>query len=295
MAARSVWKGHVRFSLVTIPVKAYTATATGGGRIHLNQLHGNLPSGEECGARIRYMKFCPTHGEVPANEIVSGYQVSKDRYVIVDPAEVDKLRPANERAINIEAFLDKERIEPRFYNDKTYFLVPDGAAGKRPYALLLRVMADENKIAFAQGVFQNREQIMALRPRGRLLVANFLSYADELKSPAEFEDEAPEVEVPKQELDIARTLVAQLSPEEFDLAAYKDRYEERLKQLIEAKVAGEEVVAAPEEEPAPVINLMEALQKSLQQAQAAAKPPKQVAAGTAGKRAAGGARKRKSS
>lgn len=294
MAARSVWKGHVRFSLVTIPVKAYTGTATGGGRIHLNQLHGNLPSGEDCGARIRYMKFCPTHGEVPSNEIVTGYEVSKDRYVIVNPEEVDKLRPANERAIGIEAFLDKEAIDPRFYNDKTYYLVPDGAAGKRPYALLLRVMNDQKKIAFAQGVFQNREQIMALRPHGRLLVANFLSYADQLKNPAEFEGEVPEVEVAKQELDIAKTLVAQLSQEDFDIGAYKDRYEERLKQLIDAKVAGQELVAAPEEEPAPVINLMEALQKSLQEAQAAAKPPRQVAAGTAGKRAAA-SRKRKTS
>src|SRR5690606_41039717 len=102
-AARSVWKGHIRFSLVTIPVKAYTATATGGGRTHLNQLHGNLPNGEECGARIRYMKYCPTHGEVPGNEIVSGYQGAKDQYVVIDPSEVEKLRPPNERAIGIQA------------------------------------------------------------------------------------------------------------------------------------------------------------------------------------------------
>ena len=119
-------------------------------------------------------------------------------------------------------------------------------------------------------------------------------YADELKNPAEFEGEVPEVDVPKQELQIARTLVAQLSPEEFDITSFKDRYEDRLKQLIDAKVAGEQVMAAPEEEPAPVINLMEALQKSLQQAQEAAKPPKKVAAGTAGKKAAA-ARKRKTS
>jgi DNA end-binding protein Ku len=294
MAARSVWKGHVRFSLVTIPVKAFTGTATGGGRIHLNQLHGNLPNDEECGARIRYMKYCPTHGEVPNNEIVSGYQVSKDQYVVIDTAEVDKLRPANERAIGIEAFLDEDAIEPRFYNGKTYYLVPDGMAGKRSYNLLVRLLNEEKKLAFAQGVFQNREQIMALRSRGRLLVANFLSYTDELKHPGEFEGEVPESDVPDKEMEIARTLVAQLTPEKFDLSEYKDRYEERLQKLIEAKVAGQEIVAAPEEEPAPVINLMEALQKSLQEAQAAAKPAKQVAPGTAGKRAAA-SRKRKSS
>src|SRR5690606_8926836 len=92
MAARSVWKGHIRFSLVTIPVKAYTATASGGGRIHLNQLHARGPDGEECGSRIRYMKYCPVHGEVASSEIISGYQVDKDRYVVIDTDEVEKLR-----------------------------------------------------------------------------------------------------------------------------------------------------------------------------------------------------------
>ena len=305
MASRSVWKGHVRFSLVTIPVKAYTAAAGGGGRVHLNQLHGRLPTGEPCGARIRYMKYCPTHGEIPSSEIVSGYEIAKDQYAVIDPDEVDKLRPENERAVNIEAFLDPGQVEPRMFSGKTYFLVPDGVVGKKPYALLMRAMAEQDKVAFAQGVFQNREQIMVLRPRGRLLVANFLSYADELKDPAEFEPEVPEVEVPKAEVDLAKTLLAQLAKPDFDLAEYKDKYEERLRQLIDAKVEGQEVVAAPSHEEAqPVINLMEALQKSLAEAKAAgggggkapAKPPKQVAPGTAGKRsAASGARKRKTS
>lgn len=299
MAARSVWKGHIRFSLVTIPVKAYTAAASGGGRIHLNQLHGSLSSGEPCGARIRYMKYCPVHGEVPNSEIVSGFEIAKDQYAVIDPGEVDKLRPANERAIGIEAFLDEDAVEPRYFNGKTYFLVPDGAVGKKPYALLMRAMTEEGKVAFAQGVFQTREQIMMLRPRGRLLVANFLSYNKELKNPAEFDPEVPEVEVPEAEVNLAKTLLGQLSPKTFDLSDYRDLYEERLQTLIDAKVAGQEVVAAPtEEEPAPVINLMEALQKSLEEAKAAsgapAKPAKQVAPGTAGKRAAA-SRKRKTS
>lgn len=299
MASRSVWSGHVRFSLVTIPVKAYTATASGGGRIRLNQLHGHTGNGEDCGARIKYMKYCPVHGEVGSDEIVSGYQLDKDRYVVIDTDELEKLRTPAEKAIGIEAFVDRDALEPRHYNGKSYFLVPDGVVGRKPYALLMRALSEENKVAFAQGVFQRREQIMLLRPHGRLLVANFLAYENEMKNPAEFEGEAPEVELPKQEVDLAKTLLAQLTDENFDLGRYRDEYEHKLEKLIEAKVAGEEIVAAPaEEEEAPVINLMEALQKSLAEAKgkaaASARPPKQAAPSTAQKRKAA-SRKRKSS
>src|SRR5690606_14048877 len=131
----------------------------------------------------------------------------------------------SDRAIGIEAFIDKETLEPRYYNGKSYFLVPDGVVGRKPYALLMRAMSEENKVAFAQGVFQNREQIMLLRPHGKLLVANFVAYEQELKNPAEFEGEVPEVEVPRNEVDLAKTLLAQLTREEFDLSEYKDEYE----------------------------------------------------------------------
>ena len=221
MASRSVWKGHIRFSLVTIPVKAYTAAASGGGKIHLNQLHGQSSDGQDCGSRIKYLKYCPVHGEVPSSEIVSGYQVDKDRYVIIDTDEIEKLRKPSDRAIGIEAFIDKDELPPRYYNGKSYFLVPDGVVGRKPYALLMRAMVEEKKVAFAQGVFQSREQIMLLRPQGKLLVANFIAYEGEMKNPAEFEPEVSDIDVPKTEVDLAKTLVAQLTRKKFDLAKYQ--------------------------------------------------------------------------
>jgi DNA end-binding protein Ku len=288
MAARSVWKGFIRFSLVSIPVKAYTGTASGGGRITLNQLHA------DCGARIKYQKTCPVHGEVKTDEIVSGYEFSKDQYVTITPDELAKLRSKSDKTIGIEAFVESDAVEPRYYNGRMMYLVPDGVVGRKPYAMVHRLMVEENKVAFATGVFNNRDQIMLIRPQGKLLAATFLCYQEEVRPPAEFEPEVPDVEVEKKEMDLARTLVAQLTEETFDFGSYKDPYDAALEKLVEAKVAGKEIVAPPEEEVPQVINLMEALQKSLDQSKAKAKPPKIAAAASAAK-APAAAKKRKSS
>ncbi|HEY7086749.1 MAG TPA: Ku protein [Tepidisphaeraceae bacterium] len=290
MAARSVWKGYIRFSLVSVPVKAYTANESGGGKITLNQLH------KECGSRIKYQKVCPTHGEVAQADIVSGYEVSDDQYVMIDPEEVAKLRSKSDKTIGIEAFIDKDEIEARYFNGKMLYLVPDSPIGKKPYAMMHRLMVEEKKVAFATGVFSNKEQILLLRPVGRLIGASFLSYQGQIRSPQEFEPEVPEVEVEKKELELARTLINQLSQDDFDFGSYKDNYEVALEKLIEAKVAGKELVASPEEAEPQVINLMEALQKSLDQAKSKAKPAKIAAPSTADRGAeAATKRKRKTS
>lgn len=287
MAARSVWKGFIRFSLVSIPVKAYTATASGGGKISLNQLH------KDCGARIKYQKVCSVHGEVKADEIISGYEFSKDQYVTIDPEELVKLRSKSDRTIGIETFIPRDAVEPRYYSGKMLYLVPDGMVGKKPYAILHQIMSQEKKVAFSTGVFSNKEQIMVLRPVGKLIAATFLSYQEEVRSPAEFEPEAPDVEVEKKELDLARMLVGQLTEDKFDFGSYKDSYDAGLEKLVEAKVAGKEIVASPTEEEPQVINLMEALQKSLDTAKAKVKPPKIAAPSTADREAADAAPKRK--
>lgn len=275
MAARSVWKGYIRFSLVSIPVKAYTGTASGGGKITLNQLH------KDCGARIKYQKVCPVHGELKAEDIVSGFEFSKDQYVMIDAEEIAKLRSKSDKTIGIEAFIPKDSVEPRYYNGRMMYLVPDGPIGKKPYAMLHQIMSQEKRVAFSTGVFSNKDQVMVLRPVGKLIAATFLSYAEEVRSPAEFEPEVPDVEVEKKELDLARTLVNQLSEDKFDFAKYHDTYDAALEKLVEAKVAGKEIVAPPSEEEPQVINLMEALQKSLDAAKAKAKPPKIAAPATA--------------
>src|SRR6266446_1515260 len=120
MAARSSWKGFLKLSLLSVPVKAYTATAGGGSEIHLNQIHA------ECNSRIQYKKVCPIHGEVKSDEIVSGYEYSKGQYVLIDTDELGKLRTEDDKAINIDTFINAEALDPIYYQGKTYYLIPDG-------------------------------------------------------------------------------------------------------------------------------------------------------------------------
>ena len=296
MASRTIWKGFIQFSLVSVPVKAYTATASGGGgRVSLNQLH------KDCNSRIQYKKTCPVHGEVPGDQIVSGYEFADNQYVVIESDELEKIRSPRERAINIEGFVDEEAVDPAYLSGKTWYLVPDGPIGQKPYGLLRRVMVESKRNAFARVVISGKQQLIMLRPLGSLIAGSMLSYDAEVKSPEEFEKEVVEIEVSPGELQLAKTLTDSLAMREFDLAAYKDDYAEKLGQLIEAKVSGKQVVAPPSEEPAQVINLMEALQKSLEQskrsgaaaAAAKGKPPRLTAPTTAEKASTG--RKRKTS
>jgi DNA end-binding protein Ku len=291
MAARSVWKGYIKLSFVTVPVAAYSGSDSDRGKITLNQIH------KECGARVKYQKVCPNHGELKADEIVSGFEVEEGRYVTIDPEEIGKLRSKNEKTITIESFIANDAIEPRYYSGRMMYLVPE-TIGKRPYMMLHQIMSQEKKVGFATGVFNNKQQIMVLRPVGKLIAATFLSYQSEVRTPAEFEPQVADVTVDQKELDLARLLVNKLAAEQFNFGAYKDRYNEELEKLVEAKVAGKQIVAAPAENEPQVINLMEALQKSVDAAKASAKPAKLAAPGTADRRAASAEapkRKRKSS
>src|SRR5437667_6860512 len=128
MAARSSWKGFLKLSLVSVPVKAYTATSGGGGEIHLNQLHA------ECNSRINYKKTCPVHGEVASDQIVSGFEHSKGQYVIVDTDELEKLRTEDDKASSIDTFVPAGTLDPIYSTGKTYYLIPDGPVAKKPYA-----------------------------------------------------------------------------------------------------------------------------------------------------------------
>jgi DNA end-binding protein Ku len=293
MASRSVWSGYIRFSLVTVPVKAYTAAASGGGEISLNQLH------KECNSRIQYKKTCPLHGEVKQDDIVSGYEFDKNQYVIIDPDEIEKMRSPADKSINVQAFVSPEQFDARFFNGKHYILLPDGPVGQRSYALLLKSMQETDKYAFAQVVFSGKEQVVLVRPMNNLLVMSMLAYEQEMKPMAEFEHEAPKVEVAPAEVGIAKTLIETMTPEQFDFSQYRNGYTDKLTALIEAKMNGKEVVAAPQEEAPVVINLMEALQKSLTAAKnkaAASKPPKLTAQSVgANGAAAAKAKKRKTS
>jgi DNA end-binding protein Ku len=291
MAARSSWKGFLKVSLVTIPVKAFNATASGSAEIHLNQLHAT------CHSRIQYKKTCPVHGEVKADEIVSGYEYSKGQYVVVDPAEIDKLRSEDDKSLTVDTFVKAGTVDPVYINGRSFYLVPDGPVGVKGFSVLRQAMVDENRQAIAQVVLHGREQTVLVRPMDNVLVMSVLNLEHQVTKPAAFEEEAPKAEVALEELKMAKTLIDAATAKKFDFSKYKDTYTEKLTKLIEAKVAGEEIVSPPVHEQAQIINLMDALRQSVEKVkgpaeEAAAKPPKKVAAS---RRAAGETRKRKSS
>jgi DNA end-binding protein Ku len=289
MPARSSWKGFLKLSLVSVPVKAYTATASGGGEIHLNQLHA------ECHSRINYKKVCPIHGEVSNDQIVSGYEHAKGQYVIVDTDELDKLRSEDDKAINIGEFIAPEQLDPIYATGKSYYLIPDGPVGQKPYGVLHDGMVELNRQAIASVVMHGKEQVVQLRPIDGLLVMTILSYDHQITKPAAFESEITKPAVVPEELKLVKTLIQASTAKKFDFSKYQDVYTQKLTKLIEAKVAGEEIVAPPVHEHAQVINLMDALRQSVAQAQkgeAESKPPKKMAPSV--RKPERGARKQKS-
>ena len=260
MALRSSWRGFLRLSLVSVPVKAYNAVQSGEGRIHLNQLHAT------CHRRIRYQKVCPEHGEVPADEIVSGYEYAKDKYVVVERDDLERARTPEEKAVAIEKFVKPEVIDPLWLDGRSYYLTPDGPVGQKPYALLHAAMKQEGRYGVGQVALSGREELVLLRTEGPLLMMAMLRFASQVKSPEAFVDETPQITLRNDELKLARTLVRETASERFDWAKYQDDYTEKLTEIIEAKVAGREVVASPAETEAPVINLMDALKQSVAKA-----------------------------
>jgi DNA end-binding protein Ku len=290
MPPRSSWKGFVKLSLVSVPVKAYTATSSGGGEIVLNQLHA------ECNSRVKYQKVCPIHGELANDEIVKGYEFAKGQYAVIDLDELEKLRTESDKSINIDRFVKPSEVDPNFFSGKAYYLTPDGPAGQKPYALLQEAMAEEGLCCTAQIVLFGREQLVLLRPVENLLCMNVLHYASQLKMPAAFQDDLTDGHFSADELKLTKMLVDATVAEGLDLKEYKDMYTERLTQLIESKVAGKEIVSAPEEETPAVINLMDALKASVAQAKAAStarKPARTAEKKAPKKKMAASARTRK--
>lgn len=290
MAARSVWKGFLKLSLVSIPVKAFTATSSQAGEVRLNQLHAG------CNNRIKYQKNCPVHGEVKQDEIVSGYEYSKDQYVVIDPNEIEKLRTEDSKAIGISEFVSRDAVDPMYFSGATHYLVPDGPVAQRSYAVMIQSMVEEKKVAIAQMIWHGKERVVLLRPIDGLFAMSSLSYDQEITKPSTFADEVPKVDIAPEELKLAKMLIGAQTSKKFDYSKYKDTYTEKLTKLIEAKVAGQEIVAVPHHEEAHVINLMDALKQSvakIQKTDDESKPLPKMAASKKGR--ATGERKKKSS
>ncbi len=266
MAARSSWKGYLKISLVSVPVKAYSATNSGSA-ISLNQLH------EPCHSRIKYQKVCPIHGEVPNSEIVSGYEFAKDQYAVIDTSELEKLRTESDKSINVEQFVSKDEVDDRYLSGTCYFLVPDGPIGQKAYSLVRDVMSDAQLSGVAQVVLSGKEQLVLLRPVENLIGMFILRHAAELKQPSSFEDEVGTDKASAQELKLTKQLMEGLHEKKFDISKYSDQYTHKLTELIQAKVEGKELVTPEAKDEPQVINLMEALKASIERVKPDAKAP----------------------
>ena len=259
MPPRSSWKGSIKLHLVSVPVKAYTANAS-GAQIHLNQLHS------DCHSRIKCPKVCPIHGEVSRDAVVSGYEYAKGQFVEVRPDELSKLHSQGDKVVRIEGFLPPGEIDPVYYKGKTYYLMPDGPVGQKPYALLHKGMLDKGLVALARRVLSKKEQLVLLQPVGNLLAMSSLSYGSQIKKAESFEGEISPLELSRKELELTDTLIEASMLGDLDYSQYKDAYSENLAKLIEAKVEGREIISAPVTEEPQVINLMEALKASVKEA-----------------------------
>lgn len=279
MAPRSSWKAFLKLSLVSVPVRGFTASKSGGD-IRLNQLH------KDCNTRVKYQKVCPEHGELAADQIVKGYEHSKGEYVIIEDDELEKLRTQNDHSINIDGFIPPDAVDPVYHAGRTYYLVPDGTPGQKPYALLHRGMQENGVHALAHVVIGGREQMVLLRPIGDLLGLTVLYHHGKVQSSETLRDEVVDVEVTDEELTLANTLIGASRVQDFDLASYDDRYHTKLTELIRMKVDGQEVVQAEDAEEPRIINLMDALKKSVADAQKAGAAAAPASAESSGKKMA---------
>ena len=255
--ARAIWSGSISFGLLNVPVKLYSAVSRKS--VSFRELRQSDSS------RVRHKRVAEADGdEVPYEEIVKGYEIAPEQYVVLTRDELEELDPKKTRAIEIQDFVDLDEIDP-IYFDHPYYLGPDKGAEKA-YALLVKAMADAKKVAVARFVLRNREHLAAIRPMGKVLTMATMRFADEVVTPEELGDVIPEDgrKLAKRELEMARQLIESLTSD-FSPNQYRDEYREELLDLLESKAAGKDVVSAPSEEPKPTKapDLMAALEESL--------------------------------
>jgi DNA end-binding protein Ku len=253
-----MWSGAISFGLVNVPIKLYSAVSKKTVRFH--QLNGDT------GSRIAQKRVDSVTGEeVPYENLVKGYELTKDRYVLITPDELETLEPEKSRTIDIEDFVDLSEIDPVYY-DHPYYLVPDKGAAKA-YGLLLNAMKESGRVAIARVILRSKEQLVAIRPghEGTVLMMETMIFADEVVPTGEIDGlpDAEELQVSEREVAMAQQLIESLVTD-FEPERYKDEYREKVLELIERKAAGEEITAAPEAPaPAKVPDLMAALEASL--------------------------------
>ena len=259
---RSIWKGHIRFSLVTIPIRIYNAVDT-EENIRFNQLH------KEDNGAVGYEKKCKKCGKtLTAEEIVKGYQFEPEQYVIVSPEDIGKIKLKSTKIIEIDGFIDASEVEPALY-ESPYLAGPDGAVAAKTYSLLSEALKASGKVGIGKVVLRDLEEVVTIAPQDGGIILYKLRHPNELRKM----ENVPQLEhkaVNKDELKLSISLVESMSStlKEIDLT---DRYRDALREMIEARIAGKEIVAAPEEEK-PVVDIMAALKQSIEQTKARKKP-----------------------
>ena len=254
MAARPTWKGYLKISLVNIPIKVFPATDA-GATLSFNQLHG------ECQTRIQQKRWCPKcEKEVPISDVVKGFEFEKGRYVVMNEDDLSKVRPDSTRVIDLVQFTDSAAIDP-IYFERPYYLAPDGNVAAEAFAVIREGM--QGKAGIGKLALYGREYIVAVQPREKGLVMYTLRQADEIRAMSEVSElDLLPASMKPEEVKLAKQVISTFESD-LDLKNYHDGYQAELRRVIDAKIAGEEVVAQTEEMPAKVVSLMEALRKSL--------------------------------
>jgi len=254
MAARPTWKGFMKISLVNIPVRVFPATDS-AATISFNQLHA------ECQTRIQQKRWCPNcQREVPISEVVKGYEFEKGRYVVMSEDDVAKVRPESTRVIDLVQFTDAVSIDP-IYFERPYYLAPDGAMATEAFAVMREGM--KGKAGIGKLALYGREYLVAVQPREKGMVMYTMRHTNEVRSMDNIEelDNVP-AKIKPEEIKLAKQVIENFEAE-LNLQEFRDEYQEELQRIIDAKIAGEEVVATAEETPPKVVNLMDALRQSL--------------------------------
>jgi DNA end-binding protein Ku len=279
---RTIWNGSITFGLVSIPIGL--AVAQQRKDVSFRTLH------RECGTPIKQKRWCPVHErDVEADELVKGWEFAKGQFVIVEDEDLEKISLQRSQSVDIVTFVPVAEVDP-IYFDRTYYLAPASAeAQRRPYVLLLEAMKESGLGAIGKFVLWNKENLCLIRPLGESLALETLYFAEDIRPRAEIEEAVGESEVSKPELDMAVQLVQSMKGD-FDPENYRNDYRDTLRAMLEAKLAGEEISVPEAPEPAPVIDLMEALKASVEQAKEDREPAKKKPA--ARKKAAVGGRKR---
>ncbi len=250
--AASIWKGHLTFGLVSFPVRLFAAARSES--ISFNQLH------KEDGSRIKQMIYCQSEDKpIPRSEIVKGYEYEKGKYVVIDDEDIKKVAPKTARVMEIQEFVKSEDVDP-VYLESSYYMAPD-EGGDKPYALLFETMKQTKYYGIAKVAMHNREHVVILRPGDKGMVLHTMYYSDEVRRADEFHTDATNLK--EKELGLAKMLVESLVGE-FEPQKYRDTYRENLRKMIEAKIEGQSVIETPETHIAPVIDIMEALKRSLE-------------------------------